>query len=149
MANKNLSDFSMFVESQNGAPVFVGIDVHRKDYHVAFRGGNGMDASFVTTADPKGFTRKLLDLGLSISMIAYESGPTGFSLARELNGAGFTVTVAAPSRIPRQITPSAKTDRLDCLKLAKLAASGMLKPIAISSEEQEAELTCPPRTGPP
>ena len=139
MARQKVSNFSAFVEAQNGAPVFVGIDVHKKDYHVAFRGGNGMSESFVTTADFKSFTRTLLDLGLNISMIAYEAGPTGFSLARELTGAGFPVTVAAPSRIPRQVTPGAKTDRLDCLKLAKLAASGMLKPIAIPTPEQEGE----------
>lgn len=63
-------------------------------------GENGTIESFVTTAGSESFTRKLLDLDLNISMIAYEAGPTGFSLARELTGAGFPVTVTAPSRIP-------------------------------------------------
>jgi hypothetical protein len=84
MSRKKASNFSTFVESQNGAPVFVGMDVHKMDYHVAFRGGYGMVESFVTTADPKAFTRKLLDLGFSISMIAYEVDLTGFGLAQSL-----------------------------------------------------------------
>ena len=116
MARKNVSNYLAFVESQNGAPVFVGIDVHKKDYHVAFRGGNGMIETFVCTAGSKSFTRRLLDSGLNIRLVVYEAGPTGFNLARELTGAGFQVTVAAPSRILRQVTPGAKTDRLDCIK---------------------------------
>ncbi|MFU2210658.1 IS110 family transposase [Solidesulfovibrio sp. C21] len=33
----------------------------------------------------------------------------------------------------------AKTDRLDCVKLADYAAKGMLRPIAVPTEEQEAQ----------
>jgi transposase len=47
--------------------------------------------------------------------------------------------VVAPSRIPRAVAPGAKTDRLDCIRLAEYGAKGMVKPIAIPSEEEEAE----------
>lgn len=46
--------------------------------------------------------------------------------------------VAAPSRIPRPVLHGAKTDRLDCIKLAEYGARGMVKPIAVPTEEQEA-----------
>ena len=39
--------------------------------------------------------------------------------------------VAAPSKIPRSVSAGAKTDRLDCLKLARYAAKGLIRPIAI------------------
>ena len=37
------------------------------------------------------------------------------------------------------MTPGNKTDRLGCMALAEYADKGMLKPIAISSKEQEAK----------
>lgn len=46
--------------------------------------------------------------------------------------------VAAPSKIPRSVSPGAKCERLDCLKLAEYAAKGMLKSIAIPTPEEEA-----------
>lgn len=73
--------------------------------------------------------------------VAHEAGPTGFGLAREVEGAGLRAIAAAPSRIPRPVTPGAKTDRLDCLKLAAHAAKGMLKPIAVPTVQEEARRT--------
>jgi transposase len=83
--------------------------------------------------------QKLAGLEVPIRNIAYESGPTGFGLARAAQKAGFRCTVAAPSKILRPVSPGAKTDRLDCIKLADLAAKGLLRSIAIPTEEQEAE----------
>ena len=45
--------------------------------------------------------------------------------------------VAAPSKIPRSVSAGAKTDRLDCLKLAHYAAKGLIRPIAIPTAEEE------------
>jgi transposase len=49
------------------------------------------------------------------------------------------VIVVAPSKVPRPVTKGAKTDRLDCIKLAEYAARGMLKGIAIPTEQEENE----------
>jgi transposase len=69
--------------------------------------------------------------------VAYEAGPTGFSLARMLQAAGVKVIVAAPSKIPRPVTIGSKTDRLDSAALAKYAGKGLLKGIAIPTKEEE------------
>ena len=52
---------------------------------------------------------------------------------------GLPVFVVAPSTILRPVQPGAKTDRLDCLKPAECAAKGLAKPIAVPSEEEEAD----------
>lgn len=49
------------------------------------------------------------------------------------------VIVAAPSKIPRSVRVGAKTDRLDCLKLAHYAAKGLIRSIAIPTAEEEAQ----------
>jgi transposase len=45
--------------------------------------------------------------------VAYEAGPTGYVLARELAKRGVQCTVAAPSKIPRGSGDRSKTDRND------------------------------------
>jgi transposase len=56
-----------------------------------------------------------------------------------LEAAGIPVMVVAPSRVPRPVTSGAKTDRLDCLKLATYAAKGLLHSIAVPSPQEEAQ----------
>ncbi|MEE9311453.1 MAG: IS110 family transposase, partial [Planctomycetota bacterium] len=80
---------------------------------------------------------QLQGFGLQIEHIVYESGPTGFGLARTLERAGFKVSVIAASRIPRGYSPKAKTDRLDAVMLASYYARGLLHPIAMPTIEQE------------
>jgi transposase len=43
--------------------------------------------------------------------VAYEAGPTGYGLARELAARGVQCVVAAPSKIPRACGDRVKTDR--------------------------------------
>ena len=45
--------------------------------------------------------------------VAYEAGPTGYGLARELAQRGVECVVAAPSKIPRASGDRVKTDRRD------------------------------------
>ncbi|MEG3641580.1 hypothetical protein [Magnetococcus sp. PR-3] len=88
--------------------------------------------------EPDTLVKMIQSLPVTIGMIAQEAGPTGYGLARALQSAGLPVTIAAPSRIPRPVSPTNKTDRLDGRKLAEFAASGLLRPIAIPSEHEEA-----------
>lgn len=97
-----------------------------------------MSHTWVTTADPKLLVEQLQGLPITITGVVYESGPTGFGLARTLMKANIPVMVAAPSRIPRPVRPGAKSDRLDCLKLAAYGAKGMVKGIAVPSKADEA-----------
>ena len=45
--------------------------------------------------------------------VAYEAGPTGYGLARELVSAAVECVVAAPCKIPRASGDRVKTDRRD------------------------------------
>ena len=141
MARNSLAGLHQFVTGFQHVPFHVGIDVHKRSYHLALRRADGRTVSAVTPPSPSAVLDILLSLNISIGAVAYESGPTGFSLARFLDDAGIPVIVAAPSKIPRPVTPGAKCDRLDCLKLAEYAAKGMLKAIAVPSPQQEARRT--------
>ena len=74
-----------------------------------------------------------------IAQVVYEAGPTGYTLARELRGAGFYANVIAPSRTPQTTGQSAKSDRLDSRKLAMWSAKGVLQPVYVPTLEQEGD----------
>jgi transposase len=139
MEKSNLTKLQLFVKSFHDHPFYVGVDVHKRSYHVAIRRADGRILTFVTGASPEYLLRKLKDLGIYVAAIAYEAGPTGFGLARAIRNAGILPLVAAPSRIPRAILAGAKTDRLDCIRLADYAAKDLIKSIAIPTEAEEAE----------
>jgi transposase len=139
MEKSNLTKLQLFVKSFHDHPFYVGVDVHKRSYHVAIRRADGRIFTFVTGASPEYLLRKLKDLGIYAAAIAYEAGPTGFGLARAIRNAGILPLVAAPSRIPRAILAGAKTDRLDCIRLADYAAKDLIKSIAIPTEAEEAE----------
>lgn len=138
MAKVNLSRLSEFLEKQIDTVFHVGIDVHKNSYHVGFYGDKGQLYPFVCSADPHEVLKHFNRFHGRIVQIVYESGPTGFELARVLMAAGFKVLVVAPSRVPRPVTAGAKTDRLDCIRLAQYSDRGMLQGIAIPSRVQEA-----------
>ena len=138
MALKSVSGLREFVRSLGDSPVFIGVDVHKLKYHAALVTSGGMGKTWSCGADPKRFVAQIKGFGVKIALVAYEAGPTGFGLARALKSAGMAVVVVAPSKVMRPVSAGAKTDRLDCLKLAELAMRGLLKPIAIPSEEEEA-----------
>jgi transposase len=141
MARNSLSGLHQFVAGFENEPFYAGVDVHKRSYHIALRRADGRSLSLVSPASPNYVVELLCGLGVTVGTVAYESGPTGFSLARALHRIGIPVIVAAPSKIPRAVTPGAKCDRLDCLKLADYAARGMLKPIAIPTPQEEARRT--------
>ncbi|WP_419785297.1 IS110 family transposase [Pseudodesulfovibrio sp.] len=89
-------------------------------------------------ADNQALVGTILSLPVRIGAVCYEAGPTGFGLARALEVEGIPVVVAAPSRIPRPVAATNKTDSLDCRKLAEWVASGLIRPIAIPTEKEEA-----------
>ncbi len=138
MATNSLSRVEQFVEGFQRYSFTIGMDVHKRSYHIALLRADGKSLTLVAPASPQFVVQLINRLAISVAVVAYESGPTGFSLARELETADIPVIVVAPSRVPRAITVGAKTDRLDCLKLAAYAAKGLLHSIAIPSPEEEA-----------
>jgi transposase len=70
--------------------------------------------------------------------VAYEAGPTGYGLARELAPRGVECVVAAPSKIPRAAGDRVKTDRRDAEHLVRLLLAGKLHPVRVPGAEEEA-----------
>ena len=70
--------------------------------------------------------------------VAYEAGPTGYGLARELANRGIECIVAAPSKIPRASGDRVKTDRRDAEHLVRLLLAGKLHPVRVPGDEEEA-----------
>jgi transposase len=60
-------------------------------------------------------------------------------LARALAKAKLPVQVISPANTPRPSKRGSKTDRLDCCQLAEFAAKGLLKPVTIPTEQEEAD----------
>jgi transposase len=56
--------------------------------------------------------------------VAYEAGPCGYGLQRELEVHGIACPVVAPSRIPRTPGDRIKTDRRDARNLAERLRAG-------------------------
>jgi hypothetical protein len=114
----------------------IGVDVHKVSYAAAILDEDGQRLEFSTPASPKKRLMQLTAMGMTIKASAYESGPTGYSLAWECLERGIPVIVAAPSRIPRPVSKTGKTDRLDSMKLVEFLAQDMIKSIAIPSREE-------------
>ena len=70
--------------------------------------------------------------------VAYEAGPTGFGLARELTAAGVRCVVAAPSKLQRPPGDRVKTDARDARHLARLLRMDQIVAVRVPSVEQEA-----------
>ena len=70
--------------------------------------------------------------------VAYEAGPTGYGLARELVKRRVECVVAAPSKIPRGVGDRVKTDRRDAEHLVRLLLAGKLHPVRVPGPEEEA-----------
>jgi transposase len=81
--------------------------------------------------------RKLESTG-KVLVFVYEAGPCGFGIYRMLRGRGHECWVVSPGMTPRSNADRVKTDRRDCLKLARLARAGELTPIHVPDETDEA-----------
>lgn len=141
MARITLSQSKTFVEFVSrvqGKPLVIGMDVHKNSYDVAMMSADGASWACTGPAAASWIIELIQKHGLDVHLVAYEAGPTGFSTARAFRAAGIECIVAAPAQIPRPASIGAKTDRLDCLRLAKLAAQGMLHPVTVPTLEEEA-----------
>ncbi|ABG92586.1 possible transposase [Rhodococcus jostii RHA1] len=70
--------------------------------------------------------------------VAYEAGPTGFGLHRDLAAAGVRCEVVAPSKLQKPSGDRVKTDARDALHLARLLRLDEVTSVAIPSVDQEA-----------
>ena len=121
---------------------FLGLDVHKDSIAAAICEETGRPQSYGTIANDPAAIRKLVRAvggGKGIRLVAaYEAGPTGFVLQRQLARLGVECVLAAPSLMPRPSGDRVKTDRRDALLLARLLRSGDLTPVWIPDEAHEA-----------
>ncbi|MGB7820166.1 MAG: IS110 family transposase [Ornithinibacter sp.] len=69
--------------------------------------------------------------------VVYESGPTGFGLARAFSAAGIRCEVAAASKLQRPAGDRVKTDARDALHLARLLRLDEVTAVRVPSAEEE------------
>jgi transposase len=120
---------------------FVGLDVHKSSIAVAVAGPFGEPEDHGTiTNDPGSVRRLMLRLASEGNRlaVAYEAGPTGYTLQRQLRSMSIECIVVAPSLIPIRPGERIKTDRRDAAKLARLLRSGDLVPVWVPDEAGEA-----------
>ena len=70
--------------------------------------------------------------------VCYEAGPTGYPLARALSAMGISCEVIAPAKVPKASANRVKTDRRDARELVGLFRAGLLTPIRVPTETEEA-----------
>ncbi|MHB1952292.1 MAG: IS110 family transposase [Sulfobacillus sp.] len=71
-------------------------------------------------------------------LVCYESGPTGFGLARHLHQLHVACDVIAPGLIPHKVSDRVKTDRRDARQLAEDLRAGSLTPVHLPTAAEEA-----------
>jgi len=120
------------------ARTLVGLDVHATKVVAAVLDvETGELAFFSMTADVARVAGFCAGLPGPVRA-AYEAGPTGYGLARELTRREVQCVVAAPSKIPRGSGERVKTDRRDAELLARLLLAGKLHPVRVPGREEEA-----------
>jgi transposase len=124
--------------------LFVGLDTDSKHIDVAVAealpGGEvrywGQIAN--TPASVERLAKRLRRAGRRL-VVCYEAGPCGYGLYRQLNGTpGVECQVVAPSLTPRRSGDRVKTNRRDCLSLAKLLRAQELTAIWVPDAMHEA-----------
>jgi transposase len=116
----------------------VGLDVHARS--VVGCGIDGVTGEVFRARlcpQPEAVLGWLRELPGPVAVV-YEAWPTGYGLARFLNGRNIVCVVAAPSKLQRPSGDRVKTDARDALLLARLLRLGEITPVAVPTVAQEA-----------
>jgi transposase len=124
----------------NGQKIYVGIDVHKKNWQITIV-LNGMKVkTFSMNPNPEelhNFLSKHYPRGEYHSV--YEAGFSGFWADRKLKELGINNIVVNPADVPTKSNERRrKTDKIDSTKLARELSVGHLDGIYIPSEKAEA-----------
>jgi len=122
--------------------LFVGMDVHKDSIDVATGDDSASEVRHYGTiggemAAVSRLARKLESTGKT-PVFVYGAGPCGFGIYRLLKAKGHECWVVSPGMTLRSNADRVKTDRRDCLKLARLARAGELTPIHVPDAADEA-----------
>ena len=123
-------------QAVRGKDVYVGIDVHKENWHVTIRSDgeerfNGRIPGKYQSL--KSILHRYRECRVTV---AYEAGPFGFWLLDRLVQDGIKAMVVPPSLIPVESGNKVKTDKRDSRKLATLLESNMLKHVYVLTPEE-------------
>lgn len=120
-----------------GQSIYVGIDVHAKDYKVSVMTESLLFKTFSSPPVADKVHKFLLDHFPGASYYsAYEAGFSGFDLHRKLTKLGVNSIVVNPADIPTTDKERyQKEDKRDSRKLAQTLRAGQLKGIYVLSEK--------------
>jgi transposase len=121
---------------------YMGLDVHKASIHVAVLLPGRKRVVEETLPHEKRvvarWVRRWSQQAPGRIVCAYEAGPTGYALQRELVARGWRCQVVAPALIPRKPGERIKTDRRDARKLAELLRGKLLTEVHPPSPTEEA-----------
>lgn len=125
---------------KEGITRYLGLDAHKATITVAIGEASGTPTLYGTIAnDPSAVGKLIRHVGRTTRLVAaYEAGPTGYALHRQLTALGVECVVVAPSLIPRRAGNRVKTDNRDAVTLARLLRSGDLTPVWVPEPADEA-----------
>ncbi|MFC1579678.1 IS110 family transposase [Thermodesulfobacteriota bacterium] len=121
---------------RSGEETFVGIDLHKRTWHVTIRSS---EIELFSGSIPSNWQTLcgLLDRYRDTRIqVVYEAGHFGLWLYDCLIEYGVECIVTAPSLLPQEYGNRVKTDRRDSRKLAHFLAKGMLKRVWVPSKEE-------------
>ena len=124
-------------------PVYVGLDVHKNNWHATIRTFSAELKRTVLPGTTENLRQLLAPYEAHPRVVAYEAGPFGFWLHDELERVGIQCVVAAPSLLPVESGNRVKTDRRDSAKLADLLAMNRLKTVTVPSSQECAHREVP------
>ena len=117
----------------------IGLDVHARSVEACALDHITGEISQRSFSGPS--ARDILDWASQFERPAravYETGPTGFVLARALNAGGLECVVGATSKMLRPSGDRVKTDRRDAVFLARMLSTGNIPEVRIPDAAQEA-----------
>lgn len=126
--------------SFKGQNVFIGIDVHLKQWHVCVCSEYISKPVFTMAPDAKGLKAYLeREFPEADYYSAYESGFCGFHVHRELEAEGIhNIVFNAADIKDSQKERMRKSDAVDCIKICRNLQKGELTPIYVPDEDTQA-----------
>lgn len=110
---------------------FIGLDVHKNSISVAVTHNSSPEVDFlgVIPNSPEAISKLLKRFSSKKVLFCYEAGPCGYGIYHQITASGASCFVIAPSLVPTKPGDRIKTDKRDCLKLARLLKNGDLTPL--------------------
>lgn len=125
----------------HGKEIYVGIDVHKKDWQVGiFYSGLVLGNHRITGSSSELISFLKRTYGGATLKCVYESCSWGFNLQRALSAAGMDCIVVHAGDVPGSDKEKQnKTDKVDAVRLARHHAAGLLNGIHVPEERLQKE----------